>query len=161
LEDALAELEGGEAALVTASGMAAVHGVLLSVLRSGDELLMPRAVYGGIIGIARAILDRSGITHRAVDTPDSDAGAAAIGPATRLLWLETISNPTTAIADVARLVELAHERGIVVAVDNTFASPALATPLALGADLVVHSTTKYIGGHSDLLGGAIVGDAER
>jgi cystathionine beta-lyase/cystathionine gamma-synthase len=161
LERALAELEGGEAALVTASGMAAVHAVVLSVLRSGDEIVIPRAVYGGMVGLAQAVLSRIGIEVRAVDTTDADAVAAAMGPRTRLLWLETISNPTTAIADVAALAELAHARDVVVAVDNTFASPALATPLEHGADLVVHSTTKYIGGHSDLIGGALVGSAER
>jgi len=161
LEEALAELEGAEAAMSTASGMAAVHGVLLSVLRSGDEVIVPKAVYGGIVGIVSAVLERSGIQARAVDTTDLGAVEAAIGPATRLLWLETISNPTTAVADVAALAELARARDVVVAVDNTFASPALATPLAHGADLVVHSTTKYIGGHSDIIGGVILGSAER
>ncbi|HUF07102.1 MAG TPA: aminotransferase class I/II-fold pyridoxal phosphate-dependent enzyme [Candidatus Binatia bacterium] len=161
LEDALAELEGGEAAITTASGMAAIHAVVLSLLRSGDELLMPRAVYGGMIGLARAVLERSGMSYRAVDTTDLEAVEAAIGPRTRLIWLETISNPTTAVADIAAIAELAHARGVVVAVDSTFASPALATPLALGADLVVHSTTKYIGGHSDIIAGALVGSAER
>jgi methionine-gamma-lyase len=161
LEAALAELEGAEAALTTASGMAAIHGVVLSILRSGDEIIIPRAVYGGTIGLARSVLERSGISHRAVDTTDADAVAAAIGRRTRLLWLETISNPTTAVADVAALAEIAHARGIVVVVDNTFASPALANPLSLGADLVVHSTTKYIGGHSDIIGGAIVGSTAR
>jgi cystathionine beta-lyase/cystathionine gamma-synthase len=161
LERALAELEGAEAALVTASGMAAIHGVVLSILRSGDEILIPHAVYGGTIALARSILERSGIGHRTVDTTDAAAVEAALGPRTKLLWLETISNPTTALADVAALVELAHDRGVMVAVDNTFATPALANPLAAGADVVVHSTTKYVGGHSDLMGGAIVGSAER
>ncbi|CAN5197547.1 methionine gamma-lyase [soil metagenome] len=141
--------------------MAAIHAVVLSTLRSGDEMLIPRAVYGGVIGLAHSVLERSGISARAVDTTDLEAVADAIGPRTRLLWLETISNPTTAVADIAALSELAHARGIAVAVDNTFASPALATPLSLGADVVVHSTTKYIGGHSDLIGGAIIGSAER
>ena len=161
LERAVAELEGGEAALSTASGMAAVHGVMLSVLRSGDEVIVPAAVYGGIVGIAQTVLERSGIVARAVDTTDGDAVEAAIRARTRLLWLETISNPTTAVADITALTELARLRDVVVAVDNTFASPALANPLALGADLVVHSTTKYIGGHSDIIGGVIVGSAER
>ena len=161
LEEALAELEGADAAVVTASGMAAVHAVILSVCRSGDEILIPRAVYGGVVALARTVLARSGITHRAVDTTDPDAVAAAIGPTTRLLWLETISNPTTAMADVAALAKIAHGRDVAVAVDNTFASPALATPLALGADFSVHSTTKYVGGHSDLMGGAVIGSAER
>lgn len=160
LEEALVELEGGEAALATASGMAAIHGVMLSVLRTGDELIIPRAVYGGVIGLAQSVLERSGIGVRAVETTDLDAVAAAIGPRTRLIWLETISNPTTAIADVAAVAQLAHGRGVLVAVDNTFASPALANPLALGADLVVHSTTKYVGGHSDLIGGAVIGSAQ-
>ena len=160
LEAAVAELEGGEAGLATASGMAAIHAVMLSHMSTGDEIIVPAAVYGGIVGIAQAVLSRIGIGVRTVDTTDHDAVAAAIGPRTRMLWLETISNPTTAMADVAALAELAHGHGVVVAVDNTFASPALATPLAQGADVVVHSTTKYIGGHSDIIGGLVVGSAE-
>ncbi len=161
LEEAVAELEGGEAAVATASGMAAAHATMLSVLESGDEVIVPAAVYGGIVGIVQHVLARTGIAARTVDTTDHDAVAAAIGPRTRLLWLETISNPTTAVADVAALAELAHAHGVVVAVDNTFASPALATPLVHGADLVIHSTTKYIGGHSDIIGGIVVGSPER
>jgi cystathionine beta-lyase/cystathionine gamma-synthase len=161
LESAIAELEGADAAVSTASGMAAVHAAMLSVLRTGDEVVVPAAVYGGIVGIAHAVLERSGIAARAVDTTDREAVAAAIGPRTRMLWLETISNPTTAVADVTALAELAHAHDVVVAVDNTFASPALANPLAHGADLVIHSTTKYIGGHSDIIGGVIVGSPER
>jgi methionine-gamma-lyase len=161
LEEALAELEGAEACHVTASGMAAVHGVVLSYLRAGDELLIPQAVYGGMVGLARSVLARAAITTQAVDTTDPAAVLAAIGERTRLVWLETISNPTTAMADIAAIADLAHERGVAVAVDNTFASPYLCNPLALGADAVVHSTTKYVGGHSDLTGGAILGGAER
>jgi cystathionine beta-lyase/cystathionine gamma-synthase len=160
LEDALAELEGAEACHVTASGMAAIHGVVLSFLRSGDDLIIPRAVYGGVIGLARSVLARARITATQVDTTDPEAVGAAIGERTRLVWLETISNPTTAMADIAAITELAHGRGVAVAVDNTFASPYLCNPLALGADAVVHSTTKYIGGHSDLTGGAILGSSE-
>ena len=161
LERALAELEGGEAAIVTASGMAAIHAVMLSVLRPGDEVIIPRAVYGGTLALARAILARAGIGHRTVDPTDVPAVEAALSSPVKLLWLETISNPTTAMADVAALAELAHARGVLVAVDNTFASPALANPLTHGADVVVHSTTKYVGGHSDIIGGAIVGPAGR
>ncbi|MGQ0609464.1 MAG: trans-sulfuration enzyme family protein [Chloroflexota bacterium] len=161
LEEALAELEGAGAGLATASGMAAMHGVVLSLVRTGDELIVPRAVYGGMVGLIGSILDRSGIGHRSVDTTDPSLVEAAINDRTRLLWLETISNPTTAVADVAVLSELAHARGVMVAVDNTFASPAIANPLSLGADLVIHSTTKYIGGHSDLMGGAVVGAEDR
>ena len=160
LERALAELEGAEACHVTASGMAAVHGVVLSFLRSGDELIIPRAVYGGVVGLARSVLARAGITVTAVDTSDPTAVEAAIGDRTRLVWLETISNPTTAMADIAAISQLAHARGVSVGVDNTFASPYLCNPLALGADAVVHSTTKYIGGHSDLTGGAILGSSD-
>jgi methionine-gamma-lyase len=160
LEDALAELEGAEACHVTASGMAAIHGVVISFLRTGDDLIIPRAVYGGVIGLARSVLARAGITATAVDTTDPEAVRAAITERTRLVWLETISNPTTSMADIAAISELAHERGVAVAVDNTFASPFLCNPLALGADAVVHSTTKYIGGHSDLTGGAILGRSE-
>jgi methionine-gamma-lyase len=161
LEEAVAELEGAEAGLLTGSGMAAIHATVLSLARAGESIVIPRAVYGGVVGLARAVLDRSGIGTRVVDTTDLDAVAAAIDGTTRLVWLETISNPTTAMADVAAVVELAHAHGVAVVVDSTFASPYLATPLALGADLVVHSTTKYIGGHSDLIGGILVGDRER
>jgi len=161
LEMTLAELEGSEACHVTASGMAAIHGVVLSTLRAGEHMIVPRAVYGGVVGLTGAILDRSGMTTTAVDTTVLDAVEDAFEPGTRLVWLETISNPTTAMADIGAVVELAHARGAVVAVDNTFASPYLCNPLALGADVVVHSTTKYVGGHSDLTGGAIVGSAER
>ena len=161
LETALAELEAGEACLVTASGMAAIHGVVLSVLSAGDEMILPRAVYGGLVGLAGAVLSRSGMTTRSVDTTDLAAIEAAFTDTTRLVWLETISNPTTALADIGAVSELAHARGALVAVDNTFASPYLSNPLTLGADLVVHSTTKYVGGHSDITGGAIVGAARR
>jgi cystathionine beta-lyase/cystathionine gamma-synthase len=161
LEEALAELEGAEACLVTASGMAAIHAAILSTVRAGESLVIPRAVYGGVVGLARAVLDRSGIETRAVDTTDLAAVAKALDQRTRLVWLETISNPTTAMADIAAIATLAHERGVPVAVDNTFASPYLANPLAQGADMVVHSTTKYVGGHSDITGGALLGSAER
>ncbi len=160
LEDALAELEEAEACHVTASGMAAIHGVVGSFLRTGDELIIPRAVYGGMVGLSHTVLARAGIKVSAVDTTDPAAVAAAIGDRTRLVWLETISNPTTAMADISAISELAHARGASVAVDNTFASPYLCNPLGLGADAVVHSTTKYIGGHSDLTGGAILGSAD-
>ncbi|HEX6654676.1 MAG TPA: aminotransferase class I/II-fold pyridoxal phosphate-dependent enzyme, partial [Candidatus Limnocylindria bacterium] len=161
LEEALAELEGAEACHVTASGMAAIHAVMLSILRTGDEVLIPGAVYGGVVGLSQAILERIGIQATAVDTTDTEAVRAAMTDRTRLLWLETISNPTTAMADIATLSAMARERGVTLAVDNTFASPYLANPLALGADVVVHSTTKYIGGHSDITGGAIVGSGDR
>jgi cystathionine beta-lyase/cystathionine gamma-synthase len=160
LEEALAELEGAEACHVTASGMAAVHGVVLSFLRSGDELIIPRAVYGGVVGLARSVLARAGIRVTRVDTSDPSAVEAAITADTRLVWLETISNPTTAMADIGGISQLAHAHGVSVAVDNTYASPYLCNPLVLGADAVVHSTTKYVGGHSDMTGGAILGGSD-
>jgi methionine-gamma-lyase len=160
LEEALAELEGAESCLATASGMAAIHAVLMSFLQTGDELIIPRAVYGGVVGLSRSVLARAGITVTALDTSDPAIVADAIGDRTRLVWLETISNPTTAMADIAATSELAHARGVSVAVDNTFASPYLCNPIALGADAAVHSITKYVGGHSDLTGGAILGNAE-
>jgi methionine-gamma-lyase len=161
LEAALAELEGAEACLATASGMAAIHGVVLSVLSAGDEMIVPRAVYGGVVGLAGAVLSRSGMVSTSVDTTDLGAVEEAFSARTRLVWLETISNPTTAMADMRAVAELAHARGALVAVDNTFASPFLCNPLELGADLVVHSTTKYVGGHSDITAGAVVGSADR
>ncbi len=161
LEAALAELEGGEAALATASGMAAVHGSMLSFVRAGDEVLAPAAVYGGTLGLLANVMPRYDVTYRLVRSGDTAAVVAAIGPRTRLVWLETIANPTTEMPDIAAIVEAAKERGVPVVVDNTFASPYLCNPLALGADLVIHSLTKYIGGHSDLIGGAIVGGAQQ
>jgi methionine-gamma-lyase len=161
LEEAVAELEGAEAAVATASGMAAAHAVVLAACRAGDEILIPRAVYGGIIGLARTVLDRSGISVRSVETTDPDSVERALGERTRVVWAETISNPTTAVADVTALAERTRAHGVLLVVDNTFASPALATPLTLGADVVVHSATKYIGGHSDLIGGIAVGSPDR
>jgi methionine-gamma-lyase len=161
LEGALAELEAGEAALATASGMAAIHGAMLSILRSGDEVLLPAAVYGGTIGLFATVMPRLGMTRRTVRSGDTEAVIEAIGPQTRLVWLETIANPTTEMPDIAAVATAAHERGVPVVVDNTFASPYLSNPLALGADLVIHSLTKYVGGHSDLIGGVVVGSAER
>jgi cystathionine beta-lyase/cystathionine gamma-synthase len=161
LEAALAELERAEACHVTASGMAAIHAVMLSTVRAGDQVVIPSAVYGGVVGLSQAVLERSGIEVLAVDTTDADAVRSALTDRTRLLWAETISNPTTAMADIAALADVAHAAGAALAVDNTFASPYLANPLSLGADLVVHSTTKYVAGHSDITGGAILGSAER
>ena len=161
LESAMAELEGGEAAQATASGMAAVHAAMLSYVRSGDEVLAPRNLYGGTFALLRTVLDRYGVTHRFIPATDPDAYEAAIGSATRLIWAETIANPTADLTDIPALAEIAHRHGLPLVVDNTFASPYLCNPLALGADLVVHSMTKYIGGHSDLVGGVVVGSADR
>ncbi len=161
LEAALAELEGAEAAHVTASGMAAVHAAILSIVEPGDEVLAPAALYGGTFSLLAGLMQRFGIGHSFIDQTDASAIEAAITERTRLIWLETIANPTTDLPDIAAVSEVARRHGLTVGVDNTFASPYLCNPLALGADLVVHSVTKYIGGHSDLIGGALLGSAER
>ncbi len=160
LEDALADLEGGEACHLTASGMAAIHAVLASALRPGDEVLAGRALYGGTYGILTGLFARFGVTARFVPLTDLDAVRAALTDRTRVIWAETIANPTTDVADLRALAGIAHEAGALLMVDNTFASPYLCTPLALGADVVVHSLTKYVGGHSDLVAGAVIGGAD-
>lgn len=158
LEIKLAALEGAEAALTFASGIAASHALLMGRLSAGDHVIFPESNYVGIAEFARDSLPRFGITASFVDVTDHAAIAAAIRPATRMLWLETPSNPTMQLADVAALSSLAHEKGVRdVVVDSTFASPIATRPLQLGADFVVHSLTKYIGGHGDAMGGAVLG----
>jgi cystathionine beta-lyase/cystathionine gamma-synthase len=154
MERQIAELEEGACASAFASGMAAVSGAV-SLLRCGDHLLAPRELYGGTHRLFTQVLPRYGITVDFVDTRDVRSTWAAALPNTRMLWIETPSNPVLSISDIAELVRR-RPPGVLVAVDNTFASPFLQRPLALGADLVVHSTTKYIGGHSDVVGGAVV-----
>jgi cystathionine gamma-synthase len=154
-ETALAELEGGAAALAFASGMAAMT-ALLDSLPSGAHVIFPQDCYTGLRMLATEFLPQRGAVTSAVDTSDIDAVRAAITPQTRCLWLETPSNPQLRICDIAALSTLAHAHGILVACDNTFATPLLQQPLQLGADVVMHSTTKYFGGHSDVLGGALV-----
>ena len=161
LEAALAELEGGEATVVSASGMAAIHAALVSTLRPGDEVLAAPALYGGTYALLTGLLARFGIGARFLPLTDAASVGEAMTDRTRLIWAETIANPTTEMADLAALADLAHRRDALLFVDNTFASPYLCNPLALGADLVVHSLTKYVGGHSDLIAGAVIGPAER
>lgn len=155
LETALAALEHGAAALAFGSGMAAIS-TLLSTLPAGSHLLFPTDCYAGTRVFVRDVLGAQGITASAVDCGDLDAVRAALTPATRLIWAETPSNPQLQVADIAALAELAHAHGAQLACDNTFATPALQQPLTLGADVVMHSTTKYFGGHSDVMGGALV-----
>jgi cystathionine gamma-synthase len=155
LETALATMEGGVAALAFASGMAAMH-ALLESLPNDSDVLIPDDCYTGLRVLGAEFLPARGFTLRAVDFADLDAVRAAITPRTRLLWTETPSNPQLRVCDLAALAQLARERGLRLACDNTFATPALQNPLALGADVVMHSTTKYLGGHSDVLGGALV-----
>jgi cystathionine gamma-synthase len=155
LEAALAAVEGGEAALAWASGMAAT-GAFLQALPPGSHVVFPDDMYYANRVIARDLFPRWGLTSTAVDGADLGAIEAALTPATRLVWAETPSNPLMKVVDLARLAELAHARGAELIVDGTFATPALQQPLALGADVVLHSTTKYLGGHSDVQGGALV-----
>lgn len=155
LEAALAPLEGAEAALVFASGMAA--GIaLLQTLQPGAHVLFPNDVYYGIRDAALEYLPNWGIGADFLDMADLDALARALRPETRIVWLETPSNPLLKVVDLAGAAALARAAGATVVVDNTFATPALQRPLALGADVVLHSTTKYFGGHSDVQGGALL-----
>lgn len=160
LETQIAALEGGRFCRAFASGMAAEDTLLRGVLRPGDHVLIPLDAYGGTYRLISTVLCDWGVEYTAVDTADPDAVRAAIRDTTRVLWCETPTNPLLGIADVAALAGVAREAGLRLVVDNTFASPYLQTPLALGAHAVVHSTTKYLGGHSDVIGGAVVTDDE-
>lgn len=157
LETALAALEGARHGVAFASGLAAGDAVVRE-LAPGDHLLLANDVYGGTYRQIAAVHQRWGLEFDTVDLADLDAVAAALRPETRMLWVETPTNPLLRVFDIAALAALAHEHGAQVVVDNTFATPVLQNPLALGADVVVHSTTKYLGGHSDVVGGAVVTD---
>ncbi|WP_417511106.1 cystathionine gamma-synthase [Microbacterium sp.] len=156
LETQLAALEGGSGALSFASGLAAEDGLLRGILKPGDHVLLGNDAYGGTYRLLTRVHAAWGIETTTVELGDPDVVRAAIRPETKIIWLETPSNPLLKVVDIAKTVELAHAAGILVVVDNTFASPALQNPIALGADFVVHSTTKYLGGHSDVLGGAVI-----
>jgi cystathionine gamma-synthase len=155
LQTALASLEGGRHGIAFASGLAACDAVLRT-LSPGDHVVMANDVYGGTYRQIARVHAPWGLEFDPVDLGDLDAVRAAWRPSTNLLWIETPTNPLLTVFDIAALSELAHERGAKVVVDNTFATPALQRPLELGADVVVHSTTKYLGGHSDVVGGAVV-----
>ncbi len=158
LETCLAALEGGRHGRTFASGMAATDALLRATCRPGDHIVIPDDAYGGTFRLIDKVFRHWGIEHTAVGLSDVDAVRAAVRPTTRLLWCETPTNPLLTIADIAALAEVAHEAGVLLVVDNTFASPYLQTPLGLGADVVLHSTTKYLGGHSDVIGGGLVTD---
>jgi cystathionine beta-lyase/cystathionine gamma-synthase len=155
LQQALAALEGGAYALAFASGMAAID-TLLRLIKPDEHVLCGNDVYGGTFRLFDKVLSHYGLDFSYVDTADLDAVAAAMRPDTKLVWLETPTNPLLHISDIAAVAEMAHDGGAWLGVDNTFASPVLQRPLPLGADFVMHSTTKYIGGHSDVVGGALV-----
>lgn len=155
LEENLAALEGARHGLAFASGMAAIHAVL-STLRQGDHVVSTQDLYGGAWRIFTKVFSRFGIDFTFVDTTSPANVEAAIRPETKLLWLETPSNPLLRVTDIARCSTIARANGIATVVDNTFATPVLQQPLSLGADAVLHSTTKYINGHSDVIGGAVL-----
>ena len=154
LQEAVASLEGAAHGFAFASGMAAEDAVLRS-LRPGDHLIVPNDAYGGTWRLIDKVYGPMGVTHTAVALSDVEAVAAAWTPATKLVWVETPSNPLLSIADISALSAVAHDNGGRCVVDNTFATPYLQRPLELGADAVVHSTTKYLGGHSDVVGGLV------
>ncbi len=154
-EETMALLEGGESAVAFASGMAAIEAVLRS-LHPGDHVLLPDDVYHGVRAVLREVLERWGLTWSVVEQTRPEALEAAARTETRMLWIETPSNPMLKVVDIAELAARARASGWVVVVDNTWSTPLLQQPLALGADIVVHSTTKYLNGHSDVLGGVAV-----
>ncbi len=153
-EQTLAELEGGVAALAFASGMAATHCAMM-LLSAGDHVVAGSDIYGGTYRLLHHVVNRTEIHTTLVDAGDLEAVDRAFTPQTKILWIESPGNPLMSITDIAACAEIAHRHGALLGVDNTFASPALQRPLELGADIVMHSATKYIGGHSDLLGGAL------
>lgn len=154
LEQCLASLEGARHGLAFASGLAA-EDAILRLLRAGDHIVMGNDAYGGTFRLIDRVHGPTGIECSAVDLTDADATRAAFRPTTKLVWIETPTNPLLTIVDIAAVARVAHERGASVVVDNTFATPYLQQPLALGADIVVHSSTKYLGGHSDVVGGFV------
>jgi cystathionine gamma-synthase len=156
LETALAAVEDGRFGRAFGSGMAAGDCALRAVLRPGDHVIIPDDAYGGTFRLIDKVFTGWGVQYTPVALSDLDAVRAALTPRTRLIWVETPTNPLLLIADIAAIAELGAETGAKVLVDNTFASPALQQPLTLGADIVLHSTTKYIGGHSDVVGGALI-----
>ena len=157
LEEALAAVEGGAHGYAFASGLAAEDTLLRAVLRPGDHIVMPNDAYGGTFRLIARVFGPWGIDHTPVDLSDLDAVVAAIEPGrTKAVWIETPTNPLLGVSDITAIAALCRAAGALLIVDNTFATPYLQQPLALGADVVVHSTTKYIGGHSDVVGGALV-----
>jgi cystathionine gamma-synthase len=154
LERALGELEGGLGSSFS-SGMAATHALLTAVCSAGDHVVLPADLYGGTFRLVDKVLTRFGITYTLVDQTDLDAVAAAVGENTKLVWIETPTNPLLNVVDVRGVIERVGDRAFVV-VDNSFATPVYQRPLELGADAVVHSVTKYLGGHSDTVGGAVI-----
>ncbi len=155
-ERAVAALEGGFAGLACASGMAAVHTVLATLLKQGDHVVCSDAVYGPTLTLVSSIMNEWGVQSTPVDTSDLEAVRGALRPSTKVVYVETPCNPTLVVSDIAALSEIAHQHGALVVVDNTFAGPILQRPFELGADIVLHSVTKSLNGHADVVGGMIV-----
>jgi cystathionine beta-lyase/cystathionine gamma-synthase len=156
LEDAVADLEGGAAAIATSSGMGAINAVLLALLRPGDHVIAQRCLYGGTYSVFTSLASRYGIGVSYITGRDPEELAAAVRPESRLLFLETIANPTVAVGDLPALLAAGRAAGLTCVVDNTFATPVLCRPIEHGADIVVHSATKYLGGHDDVTLGLVV-----
>ncbi|WP_186089758.1 O-succinylhomoserine sulfhydrylase [Burkholderia gladioli] len=159
-QDRLAALEGGEACIATASGMAAIMSVVMSALQAGDHLVSSRSLFGSTLGMFSQIFSKFGITTTFVDPTDLNAWREAVRPETKMFFLETPSNPLTELADIAAIATVAKEAKALFVVDNCFCSPALQQPLKLGADVVMHSATKFLDGQGRVLGGALVGSKE-
>jgi O-succinylhomoserine sulfhydrylase len=160
-EKRLAVMEGAESCVATASGMAAIMSMLLALLKAGDHLVVSRTLFGSTINLLNNVFSRFGIATTYVVAANVGAWSAAVRPNTRLLFVETPNNPLTDIADIRALADVAHAAGALLAVDNCFLTPVLQKPLQLGADLVIHSATKYLDGQGRCVGGAVLGDAER
>ena len=160
-QERLAALEGGESCVATSSGMSAILAVMLGLLKAGDHVVCSRAVFGTTTLLLQNYIGKFGVAFSFVDLTNMAAWEAALQPHTRLLFVETPANPLTEIVDIRALADLAHRNSSLLVVDNCFCTPALQRPLALGADIVVHSATKYLDGQGRALGGAVVGDKER
>jgi len=161
LHERIASLEGAPDSLVTGSGMAAISGALFAFLSAGDHLLVQDVVYGGTANLLHHDLPRFGISHTRIDVQDPDSWAGSLTPRTRLIYVETLTNPLVQMADLEAVVRFAREHRLISLIDNTFASPALFRPASLGFDLVMESATKYMNGHNDIVAGAISGSSER
>ena len=156
LQECLAALEAARHGLTFASGLAAEDTLIRAYCKPGDHVVIPNDAYGGTYRLFAKVAEGWGLTWSSAPVADVDAIRAAITPQTKIVWIETPTNPLLSIADIAAIAGVAHEAGAILVVDNTFASPYLQQPLTLGADIVVHSTTKYVGGHSDVVGGALL-----
>ena len=159
-EERLAALEGAERCVATSSGMSAILTTCMALLKSGDHIVASRSIFGTTVGLFDNILSKFGLSTSFVELTDYAAWEAAIGSGTKMLFLETPSNPLTEIADISRLAEIAHDNGCLLVVDNCFCTPALQQPFSLGADIVIHSATKYLDGQGRCIGGAVLGSDE-